>query len=146
MAIQFKRGTTGNRTNYTPAAGELIVVDVDQVNPSLYVGDGSTAGGKLASASGGGGASDAFKTISVAGQDDIIADLSTDTLTLSAGANITLTTNATTAPFPLILSNSKKEEKMSGSSSYIPGNKTEDTQLNLAINLLNQLSISKDKS
>jgi hypothetical protein len=96
MAIQFKRGTTGNRTNYTPAAGELIVVDVDQVNPSLYVGDGSTAGGKLASASGGGGASDAFKTISVAGQDDIVADLSTDTLTLSAGANITLITNAST--------------------------------------------------
>ena len=44
------------------------------------------------------------------------------------------------------IKNSKKEEKMSGSSSYIPGNKIEDTQLNLAINLLNQLSISKDKS
>jgi hypothetical protein len=97
MAIQFKRGTTGNRTNYTPAAGELIVVDVDQVNPSLYVGDGSTAGGKLASASGsGGGASEAFKTISVAGQDNIIAELTADTLTFSEGANITLTTNAST--------------------------------------------------
>jgi hypothetical protein len=97
MAIQFKRGTTGNRTNYTPAAGELIVVDVDQVNPSLYVGDGSTAGGKLASASGsGGGASEAFKTISVAGQDNIIAELTADTLTLSEGANITLTTNSST--------------------------------------------------
>ena len=44
------------------------------------------------------------------------------------------------------IKNPKKEEKMSGSSSYIPENKTEDTQLNLAINLLNQLSISKDKS
>ncbi|SVE11895.1 uncharacterized protein METZ01_LOCUS464749, partial [marine metagenome] len=87
MAIQFKRGTTGNRTNYTPAAGELIVVDVDQVNPSLYVGDGSTAGGKLASASGGGGVSNAFTTISVAGQDNILAELSADTLTFSAGAN-----------------------------------------------------------
>ena len=65
MAIQFKRGTTSNRTNYTPAAGELIVVDVDQVNPSIYVGDGSTAGGKLASAQGGGGVSEAFKTISI---------------------------------------------------------------------------------
>ena len=96
MAIQFKRGTTGNRTNYTPAAGELIVVDVDQVNPSLYVGDGSTAGGKLASASGGGGVSNAFTTISVAGQDNILAELSSDTLTFSAGANITLTTNAST--------------------------------------------------
>ena len=54
MAIQFKRGTSVNRTNYIPAAGELIVVDVDQVNPSLYVGDGNTAGGKLPPASGGG--------------------------------------------------------------------------------------------
>ena len=79
MAIQFKRGTTSNRTNYTPAAGELIVVDVDQVNPSIYVGDGSTAGGKLASAQGGGGgASEAFKTISVSGQDDVVAELEAD--------------------------------------------------------------------
>ena len=97
MAIQFKRGTTSNRTNYTPAAGELIVVDVDQVNPSIYVGDGSTAGGKLASAQGGGGgASEAFKTISVSGQDDVVAELEADTLTLTAGTNITLTTNAST--------------------------------------------------
>ena len=96
MAIQFKRGTTSNRTNYTPAAGELIVVDVDQVNPSIYVGDGSTAGGKLASAQGGGGVSEAFKTISISGQDNIVAETEADTLTLSAGTNITLTTNATT--------------------------------------------------
>ena len=96
MAIQFKRGTTSNRTNYTPAAGELIVVDVDQVNPSIYVGDGSTAGGKLASAQGGGGVSEAFKTITISGQDNIVAEAEADTLTLSAGTNITLTTNATT--------------------------------------------------
>ena len=96
MAIQFKRGTSVNRTNYSPAAGELIVVDVDQVNPSLYVGDGNTAGGKLASASGGGGVSNAFTIISVAGQDPILAEQSSDTLTFSEGANITLTTNAST--------------------------------------------------
>ena len=96
MAIQFKRGTSVNRTNYIPAAGELIVVDVDQVNPSLYVGDGNTAGGKLASASGGGGVSNAFTIISVAGQDPILAEQSADTLTFSEGANITLTTNAST--------------------------------------------------
>jgi len=110
MAIQFKRGTTGNRTNYTPAAGELIVVDVDQVNPSLYVGDGSTAGGKLASASGGGGVSNAFTTISVAGQDNILAELSSDTLTFSAGANITLTTNASTDTLTIVNSYSAPAE------------------------------------
>ena len=36
----------------------------------------------------------AFKTISVSGEDDVVADSSTDTLTLAAGANITLSTNA----------------------------------------------------
>lgn len=35
-----------------------------------------------------------FSTISVSGQSDVVADSSTDTLTLAAGANITLTTNA----------------------------------------------------
>tara|TARA_A100001037_G_scaffold301598_1_gene331480 strand:+ start:2290 stop:4329 length:2040 start_codon:yes stop_codon:yes gene_type:complete len=98
MAIQFKRGTSSNRTNYTPAAGELLLVDITSSNPSLYVGDGSTAGGKLVSASGsggGGGASNAFSTIAVTGQSNVEAENSADTLTLIAGSNITLTTNAT---------------------------------------------------
>ena len=45
-------------------------------------------------ASGGGTASDSFKTISVSGQSDVVADSSTDTLTLVAGSNMTITTNA----------------------------------------------------
>jgi hypothetical protein len=43
-----------------------------------------------------GKASDAFKTIAVAGQSDIVADNATDTLTIVAGTNVTITTNATT--------------------------------------------------
>jgi hypothetical protein len=43
-----------------------------------------------------GATSDSFATIVVAGQDNIVADSSTDTLTLVAGAGITLTTNAST--------------------------------------------------
>tara|TARA_X000001036_G_C20663386_1_gene799845 strand:+ start:71 stop:2041 length:1971 start_codon:yes stop_codon:yes gene_type:complete len=43
-----------------------------------------------------GGASNTFKTISVSGQSDVVADSATDTLTLVAGSNITLTTNAGT--------------------------------------------------
>jgi hypothetical protein len=38
----------------------------------------------------------AFKTISVAGQSDIIADAADDTLTITAGTGVTLTTNSTT--------------------------------------------------
>ena len=41
-------------------------------------------------------AGDIFKTIAVAGQSSIVADSTTDTLTIAAGTGITLTTNATT--------------------------------------------------
>lgn len=43
---------------------------------------------------GGGSVSEAFKTISVSGQSDVVADSATDTLTFVAGSNITLTTDA----------------------------------------------------
>ena len=46
--------------------------------------------------SGGGGGSDSFNTISVSGQSDVVADAGNDTLTLVAGSNIGITTNATT--------------------------------------------------
>lgn len=44
----------------------------------------------------GNSASDSFVTIAVAGQSSVVADSSTDTLTLVAGSNITITTNAST--------------------------------------------------
>jgi plastocyanin len=44
----------------------------------------------------GGSSSDSFATIAVAGQSDVVADSATDTLTLVAGSNITITTNAAT--------------------------------------------------
>ncbi len=37
-----------------------------------------------------------FKTISVSGQSDVVADSATDTLTLVGGTNVTITTNAST--------------------------------------------------
>jgi len=42
-----------------------------------------------------GGSQNLFSTISVAGQSDVVADATTDTLTLVAGSNMTITTNAT---------------------------------------------------
>jgi len=56
----------------------------------------------------GSSASDSFRTISIAGQANVVADSPTDTLTLVAGSNITLTSNSTadtitiaaTAPTP----------------------------------------------
>lgn len=41
-------------------------------------------------------ADSSFKTIAVAGQSNVVADSATDTLTLVAGSNITITTNAAT--------------------------------------------------
>lgn len=44
----------------------------------------------------GGSSSNSFETISVSGQDDVVADSSTDTLTLAGTTGITITTNKTT--------------------------------------------------
>jgi hypothetical protein len=44
----------------------------------------------------GGTTSDSFATIAVAGQSNVVADSATDTLTLIAGSNITITTDAST--------------------------------------------------
>jgi plastocyanin len=49
-----------------------------------------------ATLSGEGTASDSFATIAVAGQSSVVADSSTDTLTLVAGSNIIITTDAST--------------------------------------------------
>ena len=57
-------------------------------------GTNLTAVGGVLNASGGGGGGDTFKTIAVSGQSDVVADSTTDTLTLVAGSNVTLTTNA----------------------------------------------------
>ena len=46
--------------------------------------------------SGGGGSQNLFSTIAVSGQSDVVADSTTDTLTLVAGSGITLTTDAST--------------------------------------------------
>ena len=54
----------------------------DYLTPS---GDGSALTGV---------SSEAFKTIAVSGQSDVVADSATDTLTLVAGSNMTITTNA----------------------------------------------------
>tara|TARA_B100000131_G_scaffold42247_2_gene37985 strand:+ start:5351 stop:10453 length:5103 start_codon:yes stop_codon:yes gene_type:complete len=60
----------------------------------IMVGGGNFTSASLAAGGGGGGASNAFKTISVSGQSDVVADSATDTLTLVAGSNMTLTTSA----------------------------------------------------
>ena len=67
----------------TLVAGSNITITTDAGTDAITIN--STASGSV---------TEAFKTISVSGQSDVIADTATDTLTLVAGSNMTITTNA----------------------------------------------------
>ncbi len=67
----------------TLVAGTNISITTDAANDSITI-----------NASTGGAIPNAFGTITVAGQSDVVADTTSDTLTLVAGSNVTLTTNA----------------------------------------------------
>jgi len=67
----------------TFVAGSGITITTDSASDTITIANSS---------SGGGTTEDVFKTISVSGQQDIVADSSTDTLTLIAGRGIEITT------------------------------------------------------
>ena len=84
----FVDGATGSQgaetdtgLNYNPSTGRLTAVS--------YAGDGSALTGIS-------GSQNLFSTIAVSGQTNVVADSATDTLTLVAGSNMTITTNALT--------------------------------------------------
>src|SRR5210317_135611 len=66
----------------------------DGTNGQVLTTDG--AGSLSFSTVSGGGTQNVFSTIAVSGQSDVVADSTTDTLTLAAGTGITLTTNTST--------------------------------------------------
>lgn len=77
-------GDAGDIT-FTPGESGMESTDVNSAIIEAYENGG-----------GGGGSSNSFETISVSGQDDVVASSSTDTLTLAEGGNISITTNAAT--------------------------------------------------
>lgn len=77
--------SAGGTFNFGESNGPVITV-VELSGPKGDTGATGAAGSS----------SNSFSTISVSGQSDVVADSSTDTLTLTAGTGITLTTNATT--------------------------------------------------
>ena len=90
-----------------PAASGINLTALNATNlgsgtvPVLRLGDSGTRdattylrGDNTWATVAGGGASDSFATISVAGQSNVVADSATDTLTLVAGTGITITTDA----------------------------------------------------
>ena len=75
-------------------AGRLLPADpTDDQFPQFDADTGEWVAVTVVS---GGSTTQAFGTIVVAGQSDVVADAAPDTLTFEAGANITLTTNAST--------------------------------------------------
>jgi len=79
------------------------------------------------------GASDSFSTIAVAGQSSVVADSSTDTLTLVAGTGITITTNAGTDTITITNSGSASDSfttiAVTGQSSVVADSATDTLTL-----------------
>ena len=82
---QTSVNSDSNTDTLNLAAGTGITLTTDAGTDTVTIT--STATGSV---------TEAFKTISVSGEDDVVADGATDTLTLAAGSNITLTTDAAT--------------------------------------------------
>lgn len=92
-SVDTKQGTLSGATisTATVATGDKVLIqDISDSNNLKTVTAQDIA--NLAS----GTASDSFKTISVSGQSDVVADSATDTLTFVAGTGMTITTNAST--------------------------------------------------
>jgi len=89
--VQVPDGTTLQRPG-SPAVGMF------RYNTTTFEFEGYFGATPAWGAIGGGGGTvtEAFKTIAVSGQSDIVADSGTDTLNVAAGSNVTLTTNAAT--------------------------------------------------
>ena len=68
-----------------------------------------------------GGAGEAFKTISVSGQSDVVADGSADTLTLAEGSNVTITTNASSDTITIAATDTNTQLSQEQVEDYVNG-------------------------
>ena len=103
ITITTTPGTDTVTINSTASGSAITVQDEGSALSTAattfnFVGAGVTATGtgatKTITIPGTGTVSEAFKTIAVSGQSNVVADSATDTLTLVAGNNMTITTNA----------------------------------------------------
>lgn len=105
--ISITDGQTPTITNtgiLTLAAGSGITVDGNKITNSgiisLTAGSGISVSGSTITNSDLGSSQKIFKTISVSGQNDIVAGSNTDTFTVAAGSGVSLTTDSTNYTVP----------------------------------------------
>jgi hypothetical protein len=93
QTIKLKRSSVSGNTPGTSDL-ELGEVAINTYDGKMFIkkNDGSDSIVEIGGSSG--TVTEAFKTIAVSGQSNVVADSATDTLTLVAGSNMTLTTNA----------------------------------------------------
>ena len=93
QTIKLKRSSVSGNTPSTSDL-ELGEVAINTYDGKMFIkkNDGSDSIVEIGGSSG--TVTEAFKTIAVSGQSSVVADSATDTLTLVAGSNMTITTNA----------------------------------------------------
>ncbi len=93
QTIKLKRSSVSGNTPGTSDL-ELGEVAINTYDGKMFIkkNDGSDSIVEIGGTSG--TVTEAFKTIAVSGQSNVVADSGTDTLTLVAGSNMTITTNA----------------------------------------------------
>jgi hypothetical protein len=103
----FSGTSSGTNTGDQNLFNKIVVagqsdIDADSTSDTLTIAAGTgitlttNAGTDTLTITNSGSSSNSFETIVVAGQSDVVADSGTDTLTLVAGTNMTITTNAGT--------------------------------------------------
>jgi len=97
VGVQTFTNKSGNISMWTNDSGYTNNVgDITGVTAGSGMSGGGTSGTVTLTNSDKGSSQNIFKTVAVSGQSSVVADSNSDTLTLAAGNNITLTTNATT--------------------------------------------------
>ena len=139
MALKLRRGTEANRTDITPAVGELIYVTDTQ---KIYVGDGSTPGGNLVTGSGGGGAitgitDNSTGPVLVLGDTviSIDADLNITNQEINGDGDIAITGDITASGTGIITGNSFVGDLTGSVTGDVTGNVTGDVTGDLTGNV-----------
>jgi hypothetical protein len=95
-SVTLNNSITNNNQLTNGAGYTTNVGDITGVTAGSGMSGGGTSGTVTLTNSDKGSSQNIFKTVAVSGQSSVVADSNSDTLTLAAGNNITLTTNATT--------------------------------------------------